>query len=148
MDKVEIRQMDRGDLEGVVRIEKQIFSNPWSEKSFRDAMASSDNCYLVAVFQGQILGYCGLWCSWDCADLCNLAVTQAFQKQRLGSELLLRGIALVKEKGVQRVLLEVRQSNIPAIGLYTKLGFRKIGVRPGYYSHPVEDGILMEKVVE
>ena len=145
MDNVVIREMGEEDLRGVVRLEQQIFSRPWSEKSFRDAVASPHHCYLTAACGGDIVGYCGLWCSIDTADLCNLAVSEDFRKQSLGSELLGRGLAAVKDRGVERVLLEVRCSNVAAIALYAKFGFEKLGIRPGYYSDPAEDGILMEK---
>lgn len=145
MENAQFRQMQDKDLQEVIQLEQQISSAPWSEKSFRNAMLSPDNCYLVAACGDKIVGYCGFWCSCDCADLCNLAVAKEFRKQHLGRELLCRGLTLLKEKGIERVLLEVRQSNEAAIGLYTKIGFEKIGVRPNYYSLPVEDGILMEK---
>ncbi len=145
MDGVTIREMGEADLREVVRLERQIFARPWSEKSFRDALSSPDHCYLAAVCEGILVGYCGLWCSFDTADLCNLAVAEDFRKRSLGSALLRQGLAVVRRRGVERVLLEVRCSNVPAIGLYAKFGFEELGIRPGYYSHPVEDGILMEK---
>lgn len=145
LDEVTIREMGEEDLREVARLERKIFSRPWSEESFRDALSSPDHCYLAALYSGTLVGYCGLWCSFDTADLCNLAVAADFRKRNLGSALLSQGLAAVKRRGVERVLLEVRRSNDPAIGLYAKFGFEELGIRPGYYSHPVEDGILMEK---
>lgn len=145
MDEVTIREMGEEDLREVARLERKIFSRPWSEESFRDALSSPDHCYLAGLYSGTLVGYCGLWCSFDTADLCNLAVAEDFRKRNLGSALLRQGLAAVKRRGVKRVLLEVRCSNDPAIGLYAKFGFEELGIRPGYYSHPVEDGILMEK---
>ena len=147
MENIQLRQMNEGDIQAVARLEQKIFSAPWSEKSFRDALLSPDNCYLVAVWGEAVVGYCGLWCSYDCADLCNLAVSEEFRERKLGSSLLAQGMMQVKEKGVRRVLLEVRESNIPAIALYSKSGFQKIGIRPGYYSRPAEDGVLMERIL-
>ena len=59
------------------------------------------------------------------------ALTRAFEKEALA-------------KGAQKVLLEVREGNLSAIALYEKLGFKKIGVRRGYYENPREDAIIME----
>ena len=145
LDGVTIREMGQEDLREVALLERQVFSRPWSEESFRDALASPDHCYLAAYYGGTLVGYCGLWCSFDTADLCNLAVAEDFRKRTLGGALLRQGLVAVKRRGVERVLLEVRRSNVPAIGLYAKFGFQELGIRPGYYSHPVEDGILMEK---
>ncbi len=143
-DGVTIREMRQADLGEVAELERQIFSRPWSEESFRNALSSPDHCYLVAVCGESIVGYCGLWCSFDTADLCNLAMAEEFRKQNLGSALLRHGLAAVQRKGVERVLLEVRCSNAPAIALYAKFGFEELGIRRGYYSYPAEDGILME----
>lgn len=147
MENIQLRQMNEGDIQAVAQLEERIFSAPWSEKSFRDAALSPDNCYLVAVCREDIVGYCGLWCSYDCADLCNLAVSEEFRQRKLGSSLLAQGMMQAREKGVRQVLLEVRKSNTPAIALYSKSGFQKIGIRPGYYSRPTEDGVLMERIL-
>lgn len=144
LDGVIVREMAETDLQEVARLERRTFSKPWSENSFRDALSSPDHCYLVAVCDGTLVGYCGLWCSFETADLCNLAVAEDFRKRNLGSVLLRQGLAEARRRGVERVLLEVRCSNAPAIGLYAKFGFEELGIRPGYYSHPVEDGILMQ----
>lgn len=144
---MQIRKMIEADLQAVAELERKIFSNPWSRKSFSDALASSDNCYLTALQEDEVVGYCGLWCSCECADLCNLAVSGGHRRQGLARELLRLGFEEVREKGVYRVLLEVRRSNASAIALYDGLGFEQIGVRRGYYSDPVEDGILMEKIL-
>lgn len=56
-----IRAMQEQDIPFVSQIENQIFSLPWSEKSFRDAAANPDNVYLVCECTGEIAGYCGMW---------------------------------------------------------------------------------------
>lgn len=148
MNNLTIRKMRKEDVEEVVKIEKNIFSSPWSEKSFIDALESNDNIYLVAVYGKKIVGYCGLWISYDVADLCNLAVALAYRHQSIGKKILVEGIKLVKERQTERILLEVRESNGSAIGLYQKIGFTEIGKRNNYYSNPTEDAILMEKYLK
>ena len=56
-----IRAMQEQDIPFVSQIENQIFSLPWSEKSFRDAAANPDNVYLVCECTGEIAGYCGMF---------------------------------------------------------------------------------------
>ena len=68
-----------------------------------------------------------------------------FRKAGLGQKLLEAGIQEAAAKGVERILLEVRQSNKAAIRLYEKNGFQTIGLRKSYYTKPVEDAILMER---
>ena len=127
-----IDRLQEKDIDQVAQIEAEIFSVPWSIKSFTD---------------GQIVGYCGIWTSFESADLCNIAVKKEFRKAGLGQKLLEAGIQAAAAKGVERILLEVRQSNKAAIRLYEKNGFQTIGLRKSYYTKPVEDAILMERFI-
>lgn len=139
-----IRKMTSEDIEEVAGIEKSIFSKPWSEKSFRDALASEDTIYLAAYSKARIIGYCGIWISFDTADLCNMAVLPEYRKKGVADRLLQEAVSLVSQKAVKRIVLEVRESNEAAIRLYQKHNFKKIGVRKGYYTAPKEDAVLME----
>lgn len=139
-----IREMRIEDVKEAVEIEQSIFSNPWSEKSFQDALASKDNIYLVELSEGKVTGYCGIWTSYETADLCNMAVSLEYRRRGTAQKLLEEAIALTAKRNVERILLEVRASNEAAIALYQKNNFQKIGVRKGYYSAPLEDAVLME----
>ncbi len=142
-----IRKMQEGDIPAVAAIEKAVFSSPWSEKSFRDALPVPSNCYLVAETEGEVVGYCGFWVSFEIADLCNMAVAPQRRRQRIGGQILSEGIRMVRQQGAEQVFLEVRESNGIAIGLYKKLGFQEIGIRKGYYDTPKEDALLMQSVL-
>lgn len=139
-----IRQMQEQDIAEVAAIEKEIFSSPWSEESFRDALQSEDNIYLVAAESGRIVGYCGIWTSYETGDLCNIAVVPDYRRCQIGGNLLKEAIRLAIERQVQSLLLEVRGSNSSAIALYKKIGFHNIGIRKDYYRSPKEDAILMQ----
>lgn len=139
-----IRDMKKEDIPEVSLLEEKIFSAPWSEKSFADALESPHNIYLVEERESRVAGYCGIWTSFEDSDLCNIAVSPEFRRKNIGESLLLEGIQRVKSMGVERILLEVRKTNEAAIGLYQKNGFRTIGVRKAYYTKPVEDAVLME----
>lgn len=139
-----IRQMQQQDIARVLEIERAVFSMPWSDESFLHALAAKTNIYLVAEKNQRIVGYCGLWVSYETADLCNLAVAEGYRKQGIAERLLREGICRAEERAAEKVLLEVRKSNLPAIGLYEKAGFGRIGVRSRYYRNPTEDAILMQ----
>lgn len=142
-----IRKMTAEDIAEAVMIEKSIFSKPWSEKSFRDALASEDNIYLAEIQEGKVVGYCGIWTSFDTADLCNMAVLPECRRKGIADRLLEEAVSIAGEKAVERIVLEVRESNEAAIRLYQKHNFRKIGVRRGYYTVPKEDAVLMECIL-
>ncbi len=138
-----IRQMREQDIDAVAAIEQEIFSKPWSKKSFQDALQSEHTIYLVAEDETGLTGYCGIWLSGETGDLCNMAVVSSCRKRGIGKVLLLEGIRQSAKKGVVELFLEVRESNVSASILYEKTGFQKIGIRKGYYHAPTEDAVIM-----
>jgi ribosomal-protein-alanine N-acetyltransferase len=79
----------------------------------------------------------------DEAELHNLAVNPTYRRQGVARALLQEGIRKLREAGAHRVFLEVRASNLPAIGLYTSVGFILHSTRQSYYQNPVEDALVM-----
>lgn len=138
-----IREIQEQDIDAVTAIEQEIFSKPWSRKSFQDAIQSEYTIYLVAEEAAEIMGYCGIWLSGETGDLCNMAVVPSCRRRGIGRKLLAEAIRLSTERGAEEIFLEVRESNHPAIALYKNLGFQKIGIRKGYYHAPAEDAVIM-----
>lgn len=132
------------DLEQVMILEQQIFSRPWSEESMRSALQQQGTIYLVDEADGRIRGYLGIWCMAEDGDLCNMAVAERERRVGVASALLDEGIVCCRKQEIQRIVLEVRESNLPAQALYQRKGFVPIGVRKQYYSEPQEDAIIME----
>lgn len=91
---LEIRNMMPGDVAAVAQIEQEIFSQPWSEKGFLDAINLGDTVFLVAEQQGQIVGYIGMYFSMDEGEITNVAVSQIQRNRGVGGCLLdeLRGL--------------------------------------------------------
>lgn len=139
-----IRRMQQEDLPQVMMLEQQIFSRPWSEQSMGSALQQPENIYLVDVMDDEILGYLGIWCMAEDGDLCNMAVAEHVRHRGIAASLLDEGMACCRKQGIQRILLEVRESNVPARTLYQRKGFIAIGVRKQYYAEPREDAIIME----
>lgn len=125
-------------------LEQQIFSRPWSEESMRSALQQQGTIYLVDEADGRIRGYLGIWCMAEDGDLCNMAVAERERRVGVASALLDEGIVCCRKQEIQRIVLEVRESNLPAQALYQRKGFVPIGVRKQYYSEPQEDAIIME----
>lgn len=138
--------MEEGDLDQVEEIEQACFSVPWSKKSFLDACGEAENVYLVCEADGVIAGYCGMWTVLGEGNITNMAVAKRYRKQGIGAALMQemeqRGI----KKDVSVFFLEVRESNLPAIGLYEKMGYREIGRRKRFYERPTEDALVMSKI--
>ena len=75
----------------------------------------------------------------------NLAVAPAARRQRLGRLLLQSLIDALHRRGIERLFLEVRPSNLPARALYDAFGFEQVGLRKGYYVNPTEDALILRK---
>lgn len=143
---MQIRKMTKQDVPRVSEIDRNCFSNPWSEKSFTTALEHIDYIYLVAE-ETEIVGYIGIWTSFESADLCHIAVEQKYRQKGIAQHLLSQAIEVCKEQQVERILLEVRSHNAPAVCFYKKNEFKQIAVRVGYYTKPVDDALIMEKVL-
>ena len=135
--------MEEQDLEEVALLEQQVFSQPWSRKSFAESIAKSENLYLVAKESEEVLGYCGLWGVGDEGQITHVCVKESARGKGVGKQLLLAMLEKGKERGLQAFTLEVRVSNTPARELYKKVGFAEAGIRKGFYDAPKEDAMIM-----
>lgn len=145
MSEIIIRKMQPEDLLQVCEIEKDNFSVPWSEKSFKDSMERTDTVFLVAVEDAQVAGYIGCYCIAGTGEITNVAVKETHRRKGIGGMLLEK----LFEEGVilntHEFFLEVRESNEAAIGLYSCQGFVKEGIRKKFYEKPVENAVIMWK---
>jgi len=144
--ELEIRRMTIEDLDRVIEIEEESFSVPWSRDSYESEISRNIlSLYLVAEFQGRIIGYCGMWFILDEAHITNIAVQKSFRGKGVGKRLVECLLEEASKKGIVNLTLEVRDGNIAARKLYEKMGFVVEGIRPGYYPDNHEDAIIMWK---
>ena len=148
MEQFQIREMRETDIAQVEAIEQEIFSVPWSEKSFHDEMQNKLAVYFVAKDNGKCIGYAGFWNVSGEGDITNVAVLPEYRKNGIGSMLISEMIKTAIILKLELLTLEVRKSNIAAQGLYKKYGFDIIGERKRYYSDNGEDAWIMTKSFE
>lgn len=137
--------MNSTHVSEVAELEKMCFSAPWSEKSVASELENPLSLWLVATEQDRVLGYVGSQTVLGESDMMNLAVAPAVRCQGIGRQLVEALAEALKKNGSHCLTLEVRQSNLPAQKLYGALGFQQIGRRPGYYSNPKEDALILRK---
>lgn len=137
-----IREFIFGDQKAIALLEEECFITPWSERAILDSYNNS-TLFLLFEEEGEILGYVGLQTVLDEGYITNVAVTKKARKRGVGSALISRLKEVAKEKGLRFISLEVRKSNTAAISLYEKQGFKAVGKRKNFYSHPTEDGLIM-----
>ena len=142
---MEIVKMNESHVAPIAALEKLCFSDPWSENSIAYELTSRLSYWLVAVEDGEVLGYIGSQSVLGESDMMNVAVHPDFRRCGVGRMLIKELIRRLKEQGSECLTLEVRASNEPAKALYSKLGFLPVGRRPNYYRNPKEDALIMRK---
>lgn len=111
------------------------------KRFFKPQIASNSE---LPVYAGQYInGYVGFWIMGDEAHITTIAVRESLRRRGIGELLLIAVFNRVMKLKVNTVTLEVRASNNGAQNLYEKYGFRKVGVRRGYYTDNREDAMTM-----
>ena len=135
------------DLEGILHIERASFPSPWSEEVFFHEMQNRLSTILVAKRRSgkgwELLSYLCFWIMAEECHILNLATHPEFRRQGTASLLLAHTLSHCTDKGIKRVFLEVRNSNVPAQSLYQKHGFQTDYIRKDYYTDTCEDALVM-----
>ena len=148
MSDITVIPTELNHLDEIAEIESLCFSNPWSKQSFADGMANEKvQKFFTAISDGKIVGYICIFHIFEDGELLNIAVAPDYRKQGIGQILIDKMFDYLKTQEVNRISLEVRESNVSARNLYLKNGFSPVGIRKNYYSEPREDGIIMEKLL-
>lgn len=144
-----IERLSASHIDGLERIENECFSEPWSRKALEDLILCDYAVYFVAVDDdGTVVGYCGMYVSFEVGSINNIGVLRSYRRQGVGALLLSHLCTYCESNGIALLTLEVRESNIPAISLYSRFGFEKVGERKNYYRKPTENGLLYNKKFE
>lgn len=142
---VEIVPMTIDHIDGVMEIEQSSFAIPWSRKSMEGELGSPMKIYFVALVDGVVAGYGGMWHVITEGHITNIAVAQNFRGMGIGNALVQKLIQTGEELEMLGITLEVRVSNQPALHIYKKNGFVLSGVRKEYYEDNKEDAYIMWK---
>ena len=143
----QIIPMTPAQLPQAAALERVCFSHPWTEKALAEDLNNELLTLLAAVGEdGTLLGYGEVRTVLDEGTLERIAVAPQFRRHGAAEALLRRFLDDGREK-LAFLTLEVRAGNVPAIGLYEKLGFEVVGRRRNYYREEGEDALLMTVVL-
>lgn len=142
----EILPMQRAHVPQIAALEQLCFSDPWPEQIIEKELDNPLSLWLCALCGEQVIGYVGSQTVLGEADMMNLAVAPTARRAGVGRALVQALCQALQAQQQATVLtLEVRDSNEPALALYTALGFAQIGLRKNYYLHPKEDARILRK---
>ncbi|MDO5734617.1 MAG: ribosomal protein S18-alanine N-acetyltransferase [Eubacteriales bacterium] len=140
----EIRRATIADAEEIAALEKASFTVPWSIRSIRYELSENPLAHLFIITENQaVLGYAGYHRIIDECEITNICVLASERQRGLGEALLRQLLLDARERGLIRASLEVRPSNLAALALYAKFGFRPIGLRHKYYPDNQEDALIL-----
>ena len=144
-----LERASEADCAGLAALARDAHSHPWSVVQYRDSLAVGHQIWLLRARSGDITACCVASQLFDEMEILDVAVSSRWRRQGL-AECLLQNVLNRLPEEIARVLLDVRVSNHPALGLYRKLGFVEDGRRKNYYPTVQggrEDALLMSLVV-
>ena len=141
------RTMTEEDIPRVAQLEQMIFTDPWSEKVYRETLALESVESVVAVDEaedekGLIVAAAGVRNISGTGEITNVMVLPAYRRRGIARKMLEDLLARGRKLGATDYTLEVRKSNKGAIKLYESLGFESAGIRPRFYRNPEEDAVI------
>ncbi len=135
-------------LEEILKIENVSFADPWSKDALCSSASIPLNRFYLALDEKRCLcGYLILMCLSPECEILSIAVSPEHRRQGIADTLLSHACDVARENKCETLMLEVRESNLPARSLYEKHGFHTVGCRRAYYKNPTEDAILMDKIL-
>ena len=128
-----ITPMLEADLPELMQVEDRIYEFPWSAGNFRDSIRAGYGCWVYRS-EGAFVGYCVFMAAAGEAHLLNISIAEAYQRKGYGARLLRETLTAARDQGAALIFLEVRPSNEAGLRLYERFGFRRVGLRRGYYT--------------
>jgi ribosomal-protein-alanine N-acetyltransferase len=144
-----LREMTWRDIPSLTALEPLLFADDaWSEQTWWAELAGRPRrSYVVGEHSGAIVGYAGLDCGGEVADVMTVAVSPSAQGQGLGSALMRWLVSQARRAGAEHLMLEVRADNAVAQRLYSAAGFSQLSVRRKYYQPGDVDALIMRMLL-
>ncbi len=142
--QVHIRWMIRGDTPAVLNIEAASFENPWSEDTLIRTLRNRNTIGMVAELADEVVGVMIYELHKNRLHLINFAVAPHVRRQGIGSTMIEKLVSKLSHDRRNRIMLEVRESNLAALLFFKSQGFRAIKILRDYYEDTTEDAYLMQ----
>ncbi len=131
------------DLDAIDAIEQHSFKSPWSRDTFRAELLRDWARLDVARLDGQLVAFCNYWLVTTELHILALATHPDYRGRGIARQLLDHVLDVARQTGCSLATLEVRRSNVPAIKLYERAGYKTVHVRARYYQDDDEDALVM-----
>jgi ribosomal-protein-alanine N-acetyltransferase len=142
--RVHIRWMIRRDMDETLEIENQSFEFPWSEDDFVRCLRQRNCIGMVAEHDDRIIGFMIYELHKTRLHVLNFAVAREFRRLGVGTQMIAKLVNKLSHQRRSRILLEVRETNLPAQLFFRKCGFRAVSVLRDFYEDTTEDAYVMQ----
>lgn len=146
MKDLVIDKMTISDLAEIANNLTSDFDEFWNSSILESEIKNPFSQYIIAKINREIVGFAGVIDTVDQLEITNIVVRKDFRKKGIGNELLTELIKLAKENGKEKITLEVNNTNLVAIKLYEKNGFKNVGFRKKYYNNTYDANIMTLKL--
>lgn len=144
LNLLKIHELKTEDINSILNIQKELDIQILSKQNILKDLTNSHFKYFVIKYNNNIVGYTSISYVSD-IEIESIVIKKDFQRLGIGNFLLNYIFDFAKLNNIQNIFLEVRNSNIAAINLYMKNGFKKINIRKNYYTDTNEDAIILKK---
>ena len=141
-EKIKILPMTEADIEEISPNFQTEFDEFWNINNLKNDFQSPNSTYFVAKLDNEIVGFAGFLNICDEANIMNIVTKINKRHLGIGSKLLSQLITSAHEQNCKSITLEVNEHNAPAIHLYEKFNFKRIGLRKKYYNNK-DNAIIM-----
>jgi [ribosomal protein S18]-alanine N-acetyltransferase len=148
MAEVIYAPMTASDINDILTLHKECDLESWTKEGYLSSLNNPEFIAIVVKFNSKIVGFITtrLITNNNLCEILNIAVTPSQKHKKIGEGLLLELFKQLGDK-IERIWLEVRESNHPAISFYEKHGFQIVGKRNNFYRDPAENALLMQKTI-
>ncbi|MGN1301023.1 MAG: ribosomal protein S18-alanine N-acetyltransferase [Clostridia bacterium] len=146
MKNLVIDKMTLSDLNEISNNLTSDFDEFWNSSILESELKNPFSQYIIAKLNKEIVGFAGVIDTVDQLEITNIVVKKDYRKNGIGNELLTKLITLAKENGKDKITLEVNNTNLAAIKLYEKNGFKNVGFRKKYYNNTYDANIMTLKL--
>ncbi len=145
--QIHVRWMIRRDMTEVLEIEQEAFEFPWSDDDFTRCMRQRNCIGMVAEMADSVVAFMIYELHRSRLHVLNFAVRRSHRRLGVGTQMMEKLVGKLTPERRSRIVLEVRERNLPAQLFFRTLGYRAISVLKDFYQDTTEDAYLMQFVL-
>jgi ribosomal-protein-alanine N-acetyltransferase len=142
--QVQVRWMVRRDFAQVLAIEQECFEFPWTEEEFRQCLQQPNCLGIVAEHENRVVGFAIYETPKNRIFITNIATAPEFHRHGIARQMIQKLVTKMIYQHRHKIVIEIRETNLPALLCFRSLGFRASTVRKNFYENQSEDAYVLQ----